>query len=79
MNDHDELQEFDLDDILREFHQNPPEEDVPEQPAEEDGKGEAPSEPPAQEPAGDREVSAFATTPVVTPSSTTKPVTMSFA
>ena len=57
MNDHDELQEFDLDDILREFHQNPPE-DVPEQPAEEDGKEEAPSEPPAQEPAGDREESS---------------------
>ena len=53
MNDHDELQEFDLDDILKEFHQDPPEEAAQEQPAEEGGKENAPSEAPVGESAGD--------------------------
>ena len=43
MNEHDELQEFDLDDILNEFHEEP-EEAPEEQPAEEPLPGEQPSE-----------------------------------
>ena len=53
MNDRDEVQEFDLDDILREFRQEPAGEEAAEEPSGEKVTGEAPADEPARElPAG---------------------------